>query len=440
MVRVALTPEETSYLRLFDAEKSSERPHYIHKRNKEADWFTAYKIIKGNKIHPGFSNGLFQQAFYDEKQKLGKGFRKKTTYFMLDIDSPKLGDSGKYHPSIDQEAFNKIIDVLRVQLGIKGVVPMRSSGSKGVHLYVPLGAAYNSWNIGTLVHDVLTSNEFVIKNGWLEIFPNKKSSNKVLYKSHKLLLQPGTNSYLLNPDDITQPIKTDLFTSWSLLEQFWKEAAENNGAFDTHYREHFNNHSSEYVKGENKFSADEMLRFLSEMTQQEQYQPCNDYGSSNAKDFYKGVMWESSGQTYDNLQQLSSHGCYKYRITDVDELTNWMVYECRKAPGFYEFSHHVEEIEELCKSWAETTITKFKANDQNYYGKIRHTKTKQLKRGRRVQQLNNKAKKLSVKRRIENAVKLLVSQGEKITISRVAREAGVSRPTISKPEYKALLP
>ena len=91
---------------------------------------------------------------------------------------------------------------------------LRSSHSNGLHLYVPLPEPVKTFDLAVALEECLTTQDFEIANGTLEIFPNPKpyGVEKIIhYNGHRLPLQPGTGSCLL--DDDLNPIgdKLDRF-------------------------------------------------------------------------------------------------------------------------------------------------------------------------------------------------------------------------------------
>ena len=132
----------------------------------------------------------------------GVRFEKETQYFLLDIDR-----SSPYHPAIAPLAFNRIFEVLE-PLGLSNSIICTSSDSEGLHVYIPISRAFNSWKLAKAVSMALEAVGFKLKLGQLEIFPNPKAyvteSTPSLFNAHRLPLQMG--SYILNDD--LQPVSS----------------------------------------------------------------------------------------------------------------------------------------------------------------------------------------------------------------------------------------
>ena len=202
-------------------------PHrwqWILKENGSS-WYT-----KGNKL----SDKKLIELYQREDGVVGVGFGKKTKYIMFDIDK-----NSPLHPENDETAISQYhaenmnslsqsgagivkVELLLAKIGLTENIKIRSSESRGIHLYYPLKKQMDSYALGKYVTEYLEKNGIEVKNGVLEIFPNKKkggySKDKkkwTNYQRHRLPLQPNSGSYLLNDD-------------WSLWEAEKQEKTELN--------------------------------------------------------------------------------------------------------------------------------------------------------------------------------------------------------------------
>ena len=135
------------------------------------------------------------ERYQDPGQLVGVRFNKTTTYGMLDIDAGS--------PYLDQ--LPTIAAALET-IGIVRWVPIRSSSSGGLHLYLPLPDTVPTFALACALKQAMTSQGLEVKAGQLEIFPNVKAYGKhwmgdfVEYNAHRLPLQPSTGAAILNGD------------------------------------------------------------------------------------------------------------------------------------------------------------------------------------------------------------------------------------------------
>jgi hypothetical protein len=192
-------PEEEGFLRLFPhrydyiwAKHTSDRPN----------WQTESR-------HP-LSDRLILQGSY----LYGVRFGAETSYAMLDIDRSSL-----YHPANDPLAIDRMIAALEA-IGLVDAIAVTSSHSGGLHLYLPFSPALPTWQLAIALATLLENSGFQIKLGQLEVFPNYRACEEVVYKAHRLPLQMG--SYLLNRE--FQPC----YTSPAVFVDRWQFATRRN--------------------------------------------------------------------------------------------------------------------------------------------------------------------------------------------------------------------
>ena len=124
-----------------------------------------------------------------------------------------------------------MLDVLK-EVNINGVIPVLSSDSKGLHLYIPLPKILDCDAVSRYFRYLFKVNAFEVSDGNLEIFPNKRSSSKRSFKCHKLVLQPGNTSKLFDLDLMEEIPIDDLHGSWTALCLLWDEARIKNAGFN----------------------------------------------------------------------------------------------------------------------------------------------------------------------------------------------------------------
>nr|WP_069789397.1 hypothetical protein [Cyanobacterium sp. IPPAS B-1200]OEJ79996.1 hypothetical protein A5482_07625 [Cyanobacterium sp. IPPAS B-1200] len=164
------------------------------------------------------------KIYEDPTKLIGVGFDKHTKYLMLDIDK-----NSPYHPKNDPNGI-PLLELTLYKIGLKENIKIQSSQSGGIHIYYPFSHKLKSYKIGTKITQYLEDNGWTVKNGTLEIFPNKKKDNYSqdknqwkLYQRHRLPLQPESSSYLL--DSQYQPIIDHSSPLESFLEQ-WENVAK----------------------------------------------------------------------------------------------------------------------------------------------------------------------------------------------------------------------
>ena len=164
------------------------------------------------------------KIFSDSTQIVGVGFGQYSQYIMLDIDK-----NSPYHPNNDRKAIIKLEFALS-KIGLIENIKIQSSHSSGIHIYYPIKVKIKSYQLGKKITEYLEAEGWTVKNGILEVFPNKKkgsySHNKeewAVYQRHRLPLQPDSGSYLL--DDKYQVIRQqwccgleEFVTQWRQIE------------------------------------------------------------------------------------------------------------------------------------------------------------------------------------------------------------------------------
>lgn len=292
---------------------------------------------KTERRYPMKSRVLYHR-WADPSEILGVRFDHSTEYGLLDIDV-----ESPYHPKQNQAAITEIQIALET-IGITRTVLVRSSWSDGLHLYFPLNGAVNTFNLAVAVKFCLQTQGFEVKEGQLEIFPNDKSYGvvtKILYKGHRLPLQPETGSWLLNDD--LQAISnqlSDLFRVWDIAS-IGQDMAELNSAL-------LIARQNRLTKPRRRLNNIDAWRRDLEITIAE--------------------GWTGAHQTNHLLKQI---GCYGVVFKELsgDALIQYIRETATAASGYAKWCGHKHQIEVRSRSWA-------KAVEKYYWPLGTHAKTR----------------------------------------------------------------
>ena len=291
---------------------------------KELDWQTKHlkpkPEWKTERRYPMKSRVLYHR-WADPAEILGVRFDHTTEYGLLDIDVESA-----YHPNQNPEAITELQIALET-IGITRTFLVRSSWSDGLHLYFPLNGAVNTFNLAVGVKFCLQTQGFEVKEGELEIFPNDKSYGvvtKILYKGHRLPLQPETGSWLL--DDDLQAVSnqlSDLFRIWDTAS-IGQDMAELNSAL-------LIARQNRLTKPRRRLNNVEVWRRDLELVIAE--------------------GWTGSHQTNHLLKQI---GCYGVVFEELsgDALIKYIRETATAAPGYARWCDHQRQIEVRSRSWA----------------------------------------------------------------------------------------
>ena len=291
---------------------------------KELDWQTEHlkqkPEWKTERRYPMKSRVLYHR-WADPTEILGVRFDHTTEYGLLDIDV-----KSPYHPKQNPAAIAALQIALET-IGITRTFLVRSSWSDGLHLYFPLNGAVNTFNLAVAVKLCLQTQGFEVKEGHLEIFPNDKSYGvvtKILYKGHRLPLQPETGSWLL--DDDLQAISNqlgDLFRVWDTAS-IGQDMAELNSAL--------------LIARQNRLTKPRR-RLNNVDAWRRDLEIAIDEG------------WTDSHQTNHLLKQI---GCYGVVFKELggDALVKYIRETATAAPGYTQWCGHQHQIEVRSRSWA----------------------------------------------------------------------------------------
>ena len=140
-------------------------------------------------------NRVLYRDWQDAEKLIGVRPGHQIAYALLDIDI-----NSPYHPKQDAGAIARIEAALET-IGITRTLRIRSSWSEGLHLYVPLPELVKTFDLAVALKNCLEPQGFKLKQGHLECFPNVKAYGNVIkteYLAHRLPLQPGSGSCLLD--------------------------------------------------------------------------------------------------------------------------------------------------------------------------------------------------------------------------------------------------
>jgi hypothetical protein len=308
---------------------------------KELDWQSEQLKPKAEwkteRRYPMKSRVLYYR-WADPSEVLGVRFDHATEYGLLDIDV-----LSQYHPRQNPGAIAAIQIALET-IGITRTFLVRSSWSDGLHLYFPLNGAVNTFNLAVAVKFCLQTQGFEVKEGQLEIFPNDKSYGvvtKILYKGHRLPLQPETGSWLLDDDfqAVSQEL-SDLFRVWDSAS-IGQDMAELNSAL-------LIARQNRLTKPRRRLNNIEAWRRDLEIT--------------------IGEGWTGAHQTNHLLKQI---GCYGVVFKELsgDALSQYIRETATAAAGYAQWCGHKHQIEVRARSWA-------KAVEKYYWPLGTHAKTR----------------------------------------------------------------
>ncbi|MEM9949568.1 MAG: hypothetical protein AAF810_26350 [Cyanobacteria bacterium P01_D01_bin.36] len=275
---------------------------------------------KTERRYPIKSRVLYHR-WADPTEIIGVRFDHTTEYGLLDIDA-----ESQYHPKQNPNAISELQIALET-IGITRTILVRSSWSDGLHLYFPLNGAVNTFNLAVAIKFCLQTQGFEVKEGQLEIFPNDKSYGvvtKILYKGHRLPLQPETGSWLL--DDDFQGISdqlSDLFRIWDIAS-IGQDMAELNSAL--------------LIARQNRLKKPRRRLNNVEAWRQD-------------LEIFIAEGWSGPHQTNHLLKQI---GCYGVVFKELsgDALVKYIRETAITAPGYAKWCSHQHQIELRSRSWA----------------------------------------------------------------------------------------
>lgn len=317
----------------------------------------------------------------DANQLVGVRFGHQTQYALIDLDAQSQYRS--------PDAISAIVQALET-IGICRVIPIQSSWSGGIHLYLPLPEALPTFDLALAVKRCLEVQGFEVAPGQLEIFPNVKSwgnpakGQYIQYNAHRLPLQPGTGSFLL--DDDLQPIGTDLV---SFFHQ-WDSATP-----------------------QQDLTLLQLALSQARANHKGNYQPSTD---SKIVDAWKQDLereltegWTGHGQTNHLLKTIACYGVVFQRLTGV-ALVDYVEQTAIASAGYPAWCRHQLEIRQRSQDWAKAAERYYweLGTDGEREGNVHAANNiVPMRRNRR-----NQEKALDAQIRIQQAVKTLAALGQ----------------------------
>lgn len=263
------------------------------------------------------------KRWQDASELIGVRFGKETSYGLIDVDV-----KSPYHPNQDADALDRILAVLEM-LGLCRTLIVRSSASGGLHIYLPLSEPVPSYGLALAMKCAFEDQGFQIAQGKLELFPNTKAYKKegfTSYNAHRLPLQPGSGSYLLNRSGETIS---------DCLERFlnsWDLAAVGNDLED--------------------------LRAAIANAQQRSkviYLPARSQRAEQWRQDDLAIIqqgWTGPGQTNEILKVIARYGRV-WEDLGGNDLISYVVESAMSAPGYEQFCNHKHEIHRRAQEWAQ---------------------------------------------------------------------------------------
>jgi hypothetical protein len=276
---------------------------------------------KTEKRYPIKSRVLWQQ-WQDAAQLIGVRFDDITVYALLDID---IGSP--YHPRQNPESLN-IIQAALETIGISRTVIVRSSWSGGLHVYIPLPETVSTFNLSVAIRQCLEAQELEIKAGQLEIFPNDKAYGvacKIEYRAHRLPLQPGSGSHLLDAD--LNAISNQL--------------------------SHF------FVAWDSAASGQDLVALRRAMTiaRENRHKRVKPRQLGNVEAWRTDLEttlaegWTGHGQTNHLLKEIGCYGVVFHELSG-EALANYIHEQATSSPGYQQWCRHQGEIKLRARIWA----------------------------------------------------------------------------------------
>jgi hypothetical protein len=273
--------------------------------------------------HP-LHNGLLTQS----ANIYGVRFGTLTNYAVIDVDA-----GSPYHPRADKLAIDKMVNALE-PLGIVASTTVTSSYSGGLHLYLPLAGEFKSWEIASAIDALLTAAGFQITKGWLEIFPNMRTSPDQLYAAHRLPMQAG--SYVLGQD--REPIGHDRGD----FVRAWNWAADRNDVTAKKLA-----HVLKFYRRRAYSITQKGAKFLADL------------------DAEIEGGWTGHGQTNHILGRIAMRGrCFGHLLEGTEpfkirQLVNYIKTTAIALPGFGEWCRHQADLDDRAEMWARSAYAKY---------------------------------------------------------------------------------
>lgn len=252
---------------------------------------------------------------------VGVRFGKVTSYGMIDVDRGSL-----YCSTTGIARINAALETI----GIVRTIPIRSSASGGIHLYIPLPDPVNSFELATSLKYCLEAAGLELHAGQLETFPNVKRWSNWLagefseFNAHRLPLQPGSGGCMLSPDLAPIAGSVERFL-WA-----WEFAAR---AQDL-----------ALLAPALKFGRDRHRK-----RKKRRDHPVSSWFEDLQTTIDQG--FSAAGQTNSLLKDIGCLGRVFLRLAG-EELVKYISETVQALPGYSEFCHHQNDIGARSRNWA----------------------------------------------------------------------------------------
>ena len=262
----------------------------------------------------------------------------------IDIDI-----NSRYHPANDGEGIEPVKNSL-AEIGLIKALEFQSSFSTGMHLWYPLPAAANSWELANAIDDACRAKKLEIRDGVLELRPNRRNFDSNFKLIRAPLSGEGNALWL---EDIGGLEESDA----AILRHLFNSAANYNSLMLLQDKPAIGACSSSITRSKK---------------------------SSNHKlEFYKCRLadgFSGPGQT----QEISLAALIVARMAEgvgsVHLLRKRLIELVTSAPGFRQFCDHQQEIE-TGRFWSQATLKKqLQFSPAEYENSWRHIHNKKRAR------------------------------------------------------------
>ncbi|MEO0488046.1 MAG: hypothetical protein AAFZ49_00635 [Cyanobacteria bacterium J06659_2] len=331
----------------------------------------------------------------DAHTLIGVRFDHQTSYGLLDIDAGS--------PYCNPESIAQIQAALET-IGITRSLLLRSSWSGGLHLYLPLPEAINTFNLAVTLQECLKSQGFRLRAGHLEIFPNVKAygvQTVIEYKAHRLPLQPGSGSCLLDGD--LNPIGDNL----ARFLWHWDGAAQHQDMETLHH-------------------ACKIGRDNHRKKPKRRSHPVESWRHDLDTEITEG--WTDYGQTNHLLKTIACYGRV-FECLEGQALSDYVARIATSRPGYEQYCRHQHEIQRKADAWAKAA--------EHYYWPLGTPPTRPPEACQNNLVSFNRRQSEDAQQRIQSTYKALAETDalpEQITerAKAIARQANVSQQTLYK--------
>jgi len=254
---------------------------------------------------------------------IGTRFGNQTRYAMIDIDHGS--------PLCTPEGVAQVRSALET-VGIVRTITIRSSWSQGIHIYGPLPQAYPTFSVATMIRQALEAQGLHLAPGHLEAFPNEKAYGKgwlgqyTEYNGHRLPLQPGSGSCLVDGD--LEPVAGGYDLARFLA--IWEMAQIQN-------------------------CPDELGEALvvARANRRRRRSPLGKKAKAWWEDLGAEITegWTGPGQTNGLLKSIATYGRVFERLAGAG-LVDYVIRVARNCPGFDQWCAHTHEITNRALAWA----------------------------------------------------------------------------------------